>query len=317
MTQDIIYDPQKASRLAIQQIESWKVNPPQSTMTYIEPLDAMIEPLINNLHTLMAFTDNGKTTLLDAIAENNAEHCAPNEIVVKIGMEESIEEQMRRKIGRLSGIPIPALLESKKDDIEWKKAVDAATEAASTPLWLIGQSEQEYRKSGGAITVEDMRTALSHIMESQGKKIKLVVIDYFQRIGRPGGRDTRVQYKDMADELARLAMGVAPFLVASQVGREVERRDWKIPGISDMQETSALEHYSRTVFVQYLPIRHNNAGDPFEIGKTTFRVRPNTAIIGVLKLKTDDMEKYPPKYRAFELNRVKGRAVYERQFPGV
>ena len=313
---DIVYDPQRAAELARQQIEQWQTSPPASTVTYIPDLDDMIEPLINNLHTVMAYTDHGKTTLLDTIAENNADNCAPNEIVVKVGMEESIEEQLRRKVSRAAGLSIPALLSEKRSDIDWKKAMDAFILAAGTPLWYIGHSEQEYRKSGGAITVKDMETAFNYIIESHGKKVKLVVVDYFQRIGRSGGRDTRVQYKDMADEISRLAIGVAPFLVASQVDRNVDKREkWKVPTISDMQETSALEQYSRTVLTQYLPLRHANPGDWFDIGDKSYFIHPNTAIVGVLKLKTDDETKAPPKHRAFRRQMVEGRAVYERQLP--
>lgn len=87
--------------------------------------------------------------------------------------------------------------------------------------------------------------------------LDLVVVDYLQRLKADTGTrqaDRRIEIGQMARALKNSARKLdVPILTASQVGRQVERREDKRPMLSDLMESGDIEAESDVVLFIYRP----------------------------------------------------------------
>ncbi len=100
---------------------------------------------------------------------------------------------------------------------------------------------QLYIDDTSGITVLDMKSKARRLQKRHG--LDLIMIDYLQLMRGSGKIENRVQeISEISRQLKALAKELnVPVIALSQVGRGVEARQDKRPGLSDLRESGAIE----------------------------------------------------------------------------
>ena len=293
-----VYAPLEAVNLTLESVFAEQDSLLGGIETGIAKLDEKITPL-KGITTLHAYTDHGKTELGNIIQRHNTPLAETNEIVVEVLLEESIEEQGIKQISQETTplMSVFDIVRTKFTPEEKKKFTRAAMKLATKPVWRIGNSQEDHRKKR-RITVPMLHDALDWIVESQGKKIRFIKIDYLQRFKMHKTGNERLVFADMMDRLDSIAQGYAPILLLAQSGREADKQK-RMPYPSEIQETSSAEQFSRNVMSIYRPIKHYEKDSMWDFGGVSYKVDPMLFMIGIQKWKNVE---YTPMYRAFMSN---------------
>jgi replicative DNA helicase len=264
---ETVFSPQQASTLAVQTVEGRREHG-AGLPTGIPGLDEVMLPMKRgDLVVVEAYTSNGKSMLMSAIANNMAPKLERDEVVVYVSWEQSVEEQTLLDISRTSTIPSGVLYKGALTDMQWSAMMKAALARAAQPIWLVGHSDAA-EKRRPRLTMTDVAKALAYIVDTQGRKIKLLVLDYLQRINRDDVRstDARVGFMDIVDRTkdAALAFG-CPVLLGCQAGRDTQSGSWKMPGIRDGQETSNIEQSADKFLALWYPKTSEPIGSALQL----------------------------------------------------
>ena len=117
--------------------------------------------------------------------------------------------------------------------------------------------------------IDDSSTITMPEIFSKCRKLKaenrldMVVIDYIQLITGRGGSESRQQeVSEISRSLKQLAREMdVPVIGLSQLSRSVEKRDVKIPQLSDLRESGSIEQDADIVMFLYREDYYQNQGD--------------------------------------------------------
>lgn len=292
-----LFDPPQIATATVKSIENSKNNPSSMSLG-LPAMDDFVMARKNKVIGLLADTSQCKTSVMTDIARNLSRQIdsANDEIGVFITWEDTIEDFGLSDFANFSKIPISSLYHGDVKEYEFKRMMQAATERAQTPLWLIGQSEVNNSRHG-RLTMTDVFEIMDHLQNKQGKKIRFAMLDFLQRINREDMRkegDTRMQYSGVMDKVKDLAMDFHPAtFIASQVSRsKVEASKWRQPQIHWAMETSNFEHTCDGAFSLWYPIKSKDVWHEGECLQekqgtdgTAIFVRKETLLIETLKQK--------------------------------
>lgn len=178
----------------------------------------------------------GKT----AVALSLAKGAAENKIPVAIFSLEMSESQL---VGRyLSGVSGRTNLELRTGKVDLMELSCKSNDIAMLPI-LIDDT--------AGITLFELRSKIKKLILKEG--IRLVVIDYLQLINQEAG--SREQ------EVSKISRGLKaiakefniPIIALSQLNRSVEDRSNKIPRLSDLRESGAIEQDADIVCFVHRP----------------------------------------------------------------
>lgn len=260
---DIVFDPGQISTLAVKSVEAERASPGY-LKTGIGPLDedfVMMRP--RRVIGVQGDTSHGKTSILNVLAKNSVPQLKPDEISVYITWEDSVEDLGLSAIANTSRIPVASLFHGELDPEQWKAMMKAALERATTPLWAVGHSEQSGSRRP-RLTMTDVFDAMRYIEDVQKKKVRLVCLDYLQRISRADVKadSTRGGFVEIMDRVKDLALSFNTCVViGSQIGRDVRERKWKMPQVHDAQETSNFEQTSDGILSLWMPCKTERIGE--------------------------------------------------------
>lgn len=260
--ENIVFDPSLVSTLTVNSIKAARENP-DYLRTGIPQLDdhyVMHRP--RRVNGILAYTSNGKTSLMNILARNFIGQFAENEIAIYVTWEDSVEDLSLSFLSNVSRIPVQSLFHGNLNAAQWNEMMKAATARAATPLWLVGHSEQkEVRRP--RLTMTDVWAAMEYIADKRKKKIRAVFLDYLQRINRDDQKgEMRGQYMGIMDKVKDLALGFnTDVIIGSQVGRDVKERKWKQPQDNDAQETSNFEQTCDGIISLWIPKKTEKMGD--------------------------------------------------------
>ena len=145
------------------------------------------------------------------------------------------------------------------NDIVWGRVnMDEVREQAikrvSLPIWLIGDSLARTGAKSPRMYPETIFEAIEWIKEEYGRKPTLLCFDYIQLIPIPAEGDRQKQVIEAAHRAKELAKRVGcPAAVAVQAGRDVDKRDNKIPTMQDAQWSSSIEQAADKFFSLWRP----------------------------------------------------------------
>ena len=177
------------------------------------------------LYILAGRPGMGKSALGIAIAEHVARTTGK---VDYFSLEMSREQIMARWLSSIAKVDSKLILMETLTAGEYKRVIDATRTAAATPL---------YCTNGRAQTVQRI-TSISRA----GRDVKLVVVDHFSLILRPGKRQDADESREIAHALKRLAQSLnQPVLCLAQMNRQNEQRSDKRPTLADLRATGAME----------------------------------------------------------------------------
>lgn len=191
----------------------------------------------DGLYILAGRPGMGKTALGVAIAEAVASTCGR---VNYFSLEMSKEQIMARRLSALARVDSRLILMEKLTDDENRKVAEATLTVERTPL---------YTTDGKGQTVGRITS-----IARASRDVKLVVVDHFGLILKPGKRDDPQESREIAHALKRLAQSIGqPVLCLAQLNRENEKRTDKRPNLSDLRATGAMEEDADGVIFVHRP----------------------------------------------------------------
>ncbi len=205
--------------------------------TGFDTLDAMtagLQPA--DLILLAARPSMGKTAFALNIAENVA--LEEKKAVALFSLEMSKESLMLRLLCSAAKVNSHEVRRGIIATRDWSKLTTVAQKFSEAPLYIDDSS---------SLSVLELRARARRLateLETQGKKLSLILIDYIQLMRGAGRTESRQQ--EMS-EISRSLKGLArdlkvPVIALSQLSRKTEEkgREGK-PQLSDLRESGALE----------------------------------------------------------------------------
>lgn len=201
----------------------------------------------------------GKTALATNIAFNAAKaHLKGKEggLVAFFSLEMSAEQLANRLLGQESGVSSDKIRRGEIGQNDFPKFVEVSRELNQLPLFI---------DDTPALSVPAIRTRARRLQRQEG--LGMIVIDYLQLIGAPGGSkstDNRVQeLSEITRGLKALAKELnVPVIALSQLSRAVESRDDKRPQLSDLRESGSIEQDADVVMFVYREEYYESRKEP-------------------------------------------------------
>lgn len=215
----------------IEQHDSVKATGVLGIPTGLKALDDAICGLVApDLFVIAARPGQGKTALALSITHHTSiTHNIP---CLWISLEMDGTQLVRRLVSIESGIDHEVLRNGKTSKDEYdtmRKAIDVVSKA------------KIFIEDKTSINIRDIRTRANILKKKHG--IKYIVIDYLQLMMSVNKTQSREQ------EIAEISRGLKclakeleiPVIALSQLSREVEKRPNKMPQLSDLRESGAIE----------------------------------------------------------------------------
>jgi len=190
------------------------------------------------LYVLAARPKMGKTTK----AQNLAEHCAlrRQKPVAFFSFEMQPEELGDRMLANQGGISGSRIRTGKLDDIDWANATRATRDLSRAPIFVSRPRVARVEHVCAQIRRMHARNPLG-----------LVVIDYLQLMHvASDNRAAGIGDITRALKLTASELGV-PFLLLSQLNRDVEKRTDKRPIVADLRDSGSIEQDADAVIFIY------------------------------------------------------------------
>lgn len=209
--------------------------------TGFRELDGMTNGLQkSDLIILAARPSMGKTAFALNIAQNAA---IKYHVPVAIFSLEMSKEQLTQRImcseAEVSSQKLKTGNMQKKD---WEKIIDAMSEISEAPIYIDDTS---------GCTLTDIRAKCRRLVMEE-KNLGLIVIDYLQLMEGSGKEERIQQISKISRGLKTLARELnVPIIALSQLSRAVESRKDRLPMLSDLRESGAIEQDADVVMFIY------------------------------------------------------------------
>src|SRR5579859_3090780 len=220
----------------------------------------------SDLVILAARPGVGKTALALNIAANAAYAGARH--VAFFSLEMGKEQLGLRLLSMRSRVDQMRLRMGWVEDAEWEKLTSAMDTLSDGPIWI---------DDTGGLALASLTSRARRLHAEVG--IDLVIVDYLQliRVTQDGKR-----YQNREQEIAEISRGLkalakeldVPVLALAQLSRAVESRASKVPQLSDLRESGAIENDADVVLFIYRQELYEEADG---------EVRKNTADIIIAK----------------------------------
>ena len=204
-----------------------------------------------DLIVLAARPSVGKTALALNLLSNAT--IEPEDAAAVFSLEMSTEQLINRLLAITTQVPLEQISNPK----------NLRNPLSEYNLARLLEAEALLKKSihiddTAGLTITQLKAKLQRLkrrLERQGKKLKLVVIDYLQLMHGSGNEGNREQE---ISRISRELKGVAktfdvPVIALSQLSRKVEERSVKIPTLADLRESGAIEQDADMVMFTYRP----------------------------------------------------------------
>lgn len=183
----------------------------------------------------------GKTSLVLDVARQSA--VRGKKSVALFSIEMSKEQIIDRLIAGQAQIPLWRLRTGKlSGDMEFSLVQNALDELSNAKIFIDDTPSP---------TILQMRSMARRLQLEHG--IDMIIVDYLQLIQPRTGSDNMVQ---QVTEISRGLKSLArelniPVIAVSQLSRDVDKRDVKIPRLSDLRESGSLEQDADVVLFIY------------------------------------------------------------------
>lgn len=206
--------------------------------TGLESLDDTLFGLQPTDFTILAARPaQGKTAVALNIALNLIKQNLP---VLFLSIEMSAEQLIERVEANMTGIDHERILNGTLNDFEKQKLAEAHEYLSQLPLYIVDESR---------ITTTNLRAKVSMYVAKYG--VKVVFIDYLQLMGAEGFKDDYGRIGEVSRTAKAISKEFKVSTVAlAQLSREVEKRNDKMPQLSDLRESGQIEQDAdRVLFI--------------------------------------------------------------------
>jgi replicative DNA helicase len=184
----------------------------------------------------------GKTAIaLNMIKNISVENGIPSAL---FSLEMSKEQINQRLMSIISGIDLTKLKTGFLREEDWKRVIDAFSLISDTPVFVDDSPKN---------TLMDIQLK-SKTLKAE-KNVGIIFIDYLQLIHTGKKFDNRVlEISEITAGLKNLAKELnIPIVVMSQLNRSIERRENKVPVLSDLRESGSIEQDADIVMFLHNP----------------------------------------------------------------
>jgi replicative DNA helicase len=172
----------------------------------------------------------GKSVLLANIAQQAS--WRKKLPAVFFSLEMSAVELGTRLVSSAARVPLNILNTGKLTDQDWAQVAHVIGESAEAPLFIDDTAE---------LTIGEIRSRARKLQRQHGE-LALIVVDYMQLVGSARSENRQLAVANISRGLKLLAKQMrVPVLVASQLNRGPEGRSSKVPQMSDLRESGAIE----------------------------------------------------------------------------
>jgi len=303
---DITYSPPEIGTLVLKTIAERKAQPGAGIRLGVPSVDKQLLPLRpGDLCTITGRPSNYKSGLMSFWARKVAHDLTQAEgsehrVVVYITWEMAIEEIGLYDLSATSGLSAADLSQGRCTDVDFDSLQKAAMRRAMSPLWLIGHSI-ERRKKRTRLTLSNVAKALAWLDDEMGLQPAIVFLDYLQQMAPERMMDNGETSRrlDVFENVARckdmaIALG-CPVVLGVQAGRQVDDRDWKLPGMQDQMESSNIEHTADKMLSVWYPKMTEKKGDLLPRDNSLV-ISDNLLILGIVKQRMGPAGGWVPLY---------------------
>ncbi|HTN17544.1 MAG TPA: replicative DNA helicase [Chitinophagaceae bacterium] len=214
----------------------------------------------------------GKTAFTLNLAMNAAMNSEKPYPVAFFSLEMGAGELVKRMLSAVTEVSMDAITKGRMEEHEFVQLTQRMHKLASMPIYLDDQA---------ALNIFELRAKARRL--KQRHDIQMIVIDYLQLMSGgndkgPGNREQEIS--KISRDLKALAKELEiPIIALSQLNRAVEsRKESKVPQLSDLRESGAIEQDADMVMFLYRPeyygIENNEMGEPIE-GETHIHIAKN------------------------------------------
>ena len=222
----------------------------------------------------------GKTSLALDIARNVA---LKEDVPVGIfSLEMSREQVVDRLIAAQSNVPLWKLRTGRvSDDTEFQMIQKALDTLSKTPIFIDDTPSPN---------ILQMRSMARRLQVERG--LGLIIVDYLQLIA-PRHTSSQVNMVQQVTEISRGLKGLArelnvPLIALSQLSRSVDKRDNRVPQLSDLRESGSIEQDADVVLFIYRKDRDDPNTPPEEQGIAEIKIaKHRNGPLGSVKLRFD------------------------------
>lgn len=189
------------------------------------------------LHVCGARPGMGKSALCLNIGTNAA---LANRHTLYVPTEDARRYVVLRELARFGDVDLNDLMLRSVHSDDWPKLIQGANQISNLPLWV--------DDSPGLSSERIAQVAALH---KQVHGLDLLIVDHLGELTDKGDNQTSIienaakGLRDIAKELD------IPVLLATQLNREVERRQDKRPTLHDLRQSGAIEQIARVVWFMY------------------------------------------------------------------
>jgi replicative DNA helicase len=196
--------------------------------TGLVDLDSMVGGFQRKrLSVVAARPSVGKTSLMLSVVDNVT---ARDDAAAMITLEMEAEDLAGNLVAAHSGVSSDRLRRGQAGDQQWAKITQAFGTLAGRKLYFIERVRSLTQIAAWARRLRD----------TYG--VRLLVLDYMQRLGNPDAKDRQQEVAMLSRGLKQLAQDEDIAVVAiSSLGRDPEKRQDKRPHLSDLRESGAIE----------------------------------------------------------------------------
>lgn len=213
----------------------------------------------------------GKTAFCLNLAMNAAMNSTKPFPVAFFSLEMGAGELVKRMLACQTEVSMDAITKGRMQEHEFIQMTQRMNKLAGAPIFLDDQA---------ALNIFELRAKARRL--KQKYDIQMIIIDYLQlmQASLNGGGNREQEISKISRDLKALAKELEiPIIALSQLNRSVEsRKESKVPQLSDLRESGAIEQDADMVMFLYRPeyygINNDEMGNPLE-GETHVHIAKN------------------------------------------
>ncbi|MBS1772240.1 MAG: replicative DNA helicase [Bacteroidetes bacterium] len=186
----------------------------------------------------------GKTAFCLNLALNAA--MTANKAVAFFSLEMSAAQLVKRLLAAVTEVTMDSITKGRMQEHEFIQMTQRMTKLAQAPIFLDDQA---------ALNIFELRAKARRL--KQKHDIQLIIIDYLQlmQASLSNGGNREQEISKISRDLKALAKELEiPIIALSQLNRSVEsRKESKVPQLSDLRESGAIEQDADMVMFLYRP----------------------------------------------------------------
>lgn len=306
LTKQFVNPPQRIASHIKQQVDHYA----DPNIFRLDPRDVLpnfknykIDLWDDQLNLIQAYTNHGKSNICDVFLYHTAKKCGPDDIVVKVSYENTLQQDGTRRLAYLLNSTPGEIAENRLDEQKREKIPEALQNIAKSPIWWVGPNEKTAR-SFLTPSLEVVMQLLVYLVEKQKKNLKLLVVDHFHAIPiKSGAYSEKRAFSNNVEALTLFPAAFhCPVIVATQSSRDAENQHGiKVPQLWHLANTADLERAARNVLSLWIPLVSGiGYGDAMETKDGTVIVDENLMFMGIMKQKNNPVPPIRPCHMDWE-----------------